>query len=49
MMARQKEGAGKAKAARAFEQRRLQAMKEIIPPPPAEHKTQNEQKPISRT
>lgn len=28
-----------------FEQRRLQAMKEIIPPPPAEHKTQNEQKP----
>lgn len=27
------------------EQRRLQAMKEIIPPPPAEHKTQNEQKP----
>lgn len=28
-----------------FEQRRLQAMKEIIPPPPAEHKIQNEQKP----
>ena len=35
----------KQKLPEPFEQRRLQAMKEIIPPPPAEHKTQNEQKP----
>jgi DNA mismatch repair protein MutL len=35
----------KRKLPEPFEQRRLQAMKEIIPPPPAEHKTQNEQKP----
>ena len=35
----------KLKLPEPFEQRRLQAMKEIIPPPPAEHKTQNEQKP----
>lgn len=34
----------KQKLPEPFEQRRLQAMKEIIPPPPAEHKTQNEQK-----
>ena len=35
----------KQKLPEPFEQRRLQAMKEIIPPPPAEHKIQNEQKP----
>ena len=35
----------KQKLPEPFEQRRLQAMKEIIPPPLAEHKTQNEQKP----
>lgn len=35
----------KQKLPEPFEQRRLQAMKEIIPPPPAEHKSQNEQKP----
>ena len=35
----------KQKLPEPFEQRRLPAMKEIIPPPPAEHKTQNEQKP----
>lgn len=35
----------KQKLPEPFEQRRIQAMKEIIPPPPAEHKTQNEQKP----
>ena len=35
----------KQKLPEPFEQRRLQAMKEIIPSPPAEHKTQNEQKP----
>ena len=35
----------KQKLPEPFEQRRLQAMKEIIPPPPTEHKTQNEQKP----
>ena len=35
----------KQKLPEPFEQRRLKAMKEIIPPPPAEHKTQNEQKP----
>lgn len=35
----------KQKLPEPFEQRRLQAMKEIIPPPPAEHKTKNEQKP----
>lgn len=35
----------KQKLPEPFERRRLQAMKEIIPPPPAEHKTQNEQKP----
>lgn len=35
----------KQKLPEPFEQRRLQVMKEIIPPPPAEHKTQNEQKP----
>lgn len=35
----------KQKLPEPFEQRRLQAMKEIIPPPPAEYKTQNEQKP----
>lgn len=35
----------KQKLPEPFEQRRLQAMKEIIPPPSAEHKTQNEQKP----
>ena len=35
----------KQKLPEPFEQRRLQAMKEIIPPPPAEHKTQNGQKP----
>lgn len=35
----------KQKLPEPFEQRRLQAMKEIISPPPAEHKTQNEQKP----
>ena len=35
----------KQKLPEPFEQRRLQAMKEIIPPPTAEHKTQNEQKP----
>lgn len=35
----------KQKLPEPFEQRRLQAMKEIIPPSPAEHKTQNEQKP----
>lgn len=35
----------KQKLPEPFEQRRLQAMKEIIPPPPAEHQTQNEQKP----
>ena len=35
----------KQKLPEPFEQRHLQAMKEIIPPPPAEHKTQNEQKP----
>ena len=35
----------KQKLPEPFEQRRLQAMKEITPPPPAEHKTQNEQKP----
>lgn len=35
----------KQKLPEPFEQRRLQAMKEIIPPPPAAHKTQNEQKP----
>ena len=35
----------KQKLPEPFEQRRLQAMKEIIPPTPAEHKTQNEQKP----
>ena len=35
----------KQKLPEPFEQRSLQAMKEIIPPPPAEHKTQNEQKP----
>lgn len=35
----------KQKLPEPFEQRRLQAMKEIIQPPPAEHKTQNEQKP----
>ena len=35
----------KQKLPEPFEQRRLQAMQEIIPPPPAEHKTQNEQKP----
>lgn len=35
----------KQKLPEPFEQRRLQAMKEIIPPQPAEHKTQNEQKP----
>lgn len=35
----------KQKLPEPFEQRRLQAMKEIIPPLPAEHKTQNEQKP----
>lgn len=35
----------KQKLPEPFEQRRLQAMKEIIPLPPAEHKTQNEQKP----
>lgn len=35
----------KQKLPEPFEQRRLQAIKEIIPPPPAEHKTQNEQKP----
>ena len=34
----------KQKLPEPFEQRRLQAMKEIIPPPPAEHKTQSEQK-----
>lgn len=34
----------KQKLPEPFEQRRLQAMKEIIPPPPAEHKIQNEQK-----
>lgn len=33
----------KQKLPEPFEQRRLQAMKEIIPPPPAEHKTQSEQ------
>ena len=37
----------KQKLPEPFEQRRLQAMKEIIPPPPAEHKIQNEQKPSS--
>lgn len=35
----------KQKLPEPFEQRRLQAMKEIIPPPPTEHKIQNEQKP----
>lgn len=35
----------KQKLPEPFEQRRLQAMKEIIPPPPAEHKIQKEQKP----
>lgn len=35
----------KQKLPEPFEQRCLQAMKEIIPPPPAEHKIQNEQKP----
>ena len=35
----------KQKLPEPFEQRRLQAMKDIIPPPPAEHKIQNEQKP----
>ena len=35
----------KQKLPEPFEQRRLQAMKEIIPPPPAEHKIQNGQKP----
>lgn len=35
----------KQKLPEPFERRRLQAMKEIIPPPPAEHKSQNEQKP----
>ena len=35
----------KQKLPEPFEQRRLQAMKEIIPPPPAEHRIQNEQKP----
>lgn len=35
----------KQKLPEPFEQRRLQAMKEIIPPPPIEHKIQNEQKP----
>ena len=35
----------KQKLPEPFEQRRLQAMKEIIPPPPAEYKIQNEQKP----
>ena len=35
----------KQKLPEPFEQRRLQAMKEIIPPPPAEHKTQNDQQP----
>ena len=35
----------KQKLPEPFEHRRLQAMKEIIPPPPAEHKIQNEQKP----
>ena len=35
----------KQKLPEPFEQRRLQAMKEIIPPPPAEHKTKNEQRP----
>ena len=34
----------KQKLPEPFEQRRLQAMKEISPPPPAEHKTQSEQK-----
>lgn len=34
----------KQKLPEPFEQRRLQAMKEIIPPPPAEHKIQSEQK-----
>lgn len=34
----------KQKLPEPFEQRRLQAMKEIIPSPPAEHKTQSEQK-----
>lgn len=34
----------KQKLPEPFEQRRLQAMKEIIPPPPTEHKIQNEQK-----
>lgn len=34
----------KQKLPEPFEQRRLQAMKEIIPPPPSEHKTQSEQK-----
>ena len=33
----------KQKLPEPFEQRRLQAMKEIIPPPPTEHKTQSEQ------
>lgn len=37
----------KQKLPEPFEQRRLQAMKEIIPPPPAEHKIQNEQKPLA--
>ena len=41
MMARQKKKVQeKQKLPEPFEQRRLQAMKEIIPPPPAEHKTQ---------
>ena len=35
----------KQKLPEPFEQRRLQAMKEIIPPPATEHKIQNEQKP----
>lgn len=35
----------KQKLPEPFEQRRLQAMKEIIPPPPTEHKIQNEQRP----
>ena len=34
----------KQKLPEPFEHRRLQAMKEIIPPPPAEHKIQSEQK-----
>lgn len=37
----------KQKLPEPFERRRLQAMKEIIPPPPAEHKSQNEQKPLA--